>query len=321
MRFTPIEGGHMHTDTAGGSGRPVVFLNSLGTDLRIWDAVIAELPDLPYLRYDKRGHGLSVGGPGQEVMARHVADAIDLVASEGLDRPILCGVSVGGLIALGAAGARPDLFSGLILCNTAARIGTDDTWNDRIAAIEAGGIEAIADATMERWFSPGFQAARPVELAGWRTMLTRCPTLGYLGVCAAIRDTDFTGLAQALSLPVHVVGGTLDGATPPDVVAGLAATVPGADSDHARGGGPHALHRGAGAAGKGDRHVQIGDRHRLNACSPLRPVPRASDLAGARPRTAPLARGWVRWPTMGHRPLTKAQLVFQAAMAQKDVHA
>lgn len=222
---------HLHWREDGDpDGAPVVFANSLGTDLRLWDKLVALMPPgLRLIRYDKRGHGLSVGGAGEDDMARHVADAIELVTSEGLNRPILCGVSVGGLIALGAAGARPDLFSGLILCNTAARIGTEDSWNDRIAAIEAGGIEAIADATMERWFSPTFHAARPVELAGWRTMLTRCPTMGYLGVCAAIRDTDFTGLAQALSLPVHVVGGTTDGATPPDVVAGLAATIPGAD--------------------------------------------------------------------------------------------
>jgi 3-oxoadipate enol-lactonase len=226
MRFVETEGGHLHVSGSGGAGRPVVFLNSLGTDLRIWDGVVDLLPGRPHLRYDKRGHGLSVGGAGADDMARHVADVLGLIEAEGLHRPVLCGVSVGGLIALGAAGARPDLISGLILCNTAARIGTTDSWNSRIATVEAGGIESLADTIMANWFSPEFRIGRPIDLAGWSTMLTRCPQSGYLGVCAAIRDTDFTGIARALSLPVHVVGGTADGATPPDVVEGLAALLP-----------------------------------------------------------------------------------------------
>lgn len=226
MQFTSIDGTTFHIARTGGEGRPILFLNSLGTDLRIWDAVIDALPGQPSLRYDKRGHGLT-GGASPD-MARHVADAIALIEQQELDRPLLCGVSVGGLIALGVAGARPDLVGGLILSNTAARIGTADSWADRIAAIEDGGVESIADAIMDRWFSADFRTEKPTDLAGWRNMLTRCPKEGYTGVCAAIRDTDFTGFAQALTLPTRVVGGTADLATAPDVVEGLAAQIAGA---------------------------------------------------------------------------------------------
>ena len=141
---------------------------------------------------------------------------------------MVCGASAGGLVALGVAGARPDRIGGLVLCNTAAKIGTAESWNARIASVAAGGIEAIADTAIGNWFSDGFRTGRPADLAGWRTMLTRCPVEGYLGLCAAIRDTDFTRLARDLSLPVEVIGGSVDGSTPPAVVEALAGLIPGA---------------------------------------------------------------------------------------------
>lgn len=228
MLFTAIEGGHLHYAVNRGTGRPVVFLNSLGTDLRIWDDLLAYLPGVPGLRYDKRGHGLSSLN-GDMTMAAHVADVVAMIEANGLRGAMLCGISVGGLIAIGVAGARPDLVSGLVLCNTAARIGTPEAWAERIAAVEAGGIEALADSLMEKWFSPGFRLEHPVEVEGWRTMVTRCPKPGYLGVCEAIRDTDFTGMARALTLPVAIVGGADDGSTPPEIVAQLASTIPGSE--------------------------------------------------------------------------------------------
>lgn len=228
MLFVDTGSGPLHCRwQRGDGGRPVVFLNVLGMDQRIWEGVLAHLPGVPTLTFDTRGHGLSTS-EGDGSMTQHVADVIALIDHFGLQEPILCGASAGGLIALGVAGARPDLVGGLVLCNTAARIGTEQTWTERIAMVEAGGVEAIADGAMEKWFSPGFREFRPSDLSGWRTMLTRCPADGYTGLCAAIRDTDFTGIAMALSVPAHVVGGTADGSTPPDVVEGLAALVPGA---------------------------------------------------------------------------------------------
>ncbi|MCA8878847.1 MAG: alpha/beta fold hydrolase [Rhodobacteraceae bacterium] len=227
MRFVDSGEGHLHCAWHQGRGRPVMFINVLGMDLRIWDGVLAHLPGLPVLRYDLRGHGLSAGG-GAPGMAQHVADALALLEHFSLAKPIVCGASAGGLVALGVAGARPDLVGGLVLCNTAAKIGTTESWNARLAAVAAGGIESIADGVVGKWFSPDFRESRPADLAGWRTMLTRCPAEGYADLCNAIRDTDFSGIAKALSLPVQVVGGSLDGSTPPDVVEALAAQIPGA---------------------------------------------------------------------------------------------
>ena len=123
-------------------------------------------------------------------MDDHVADLIGLLDHLGLDRIVLCGLSVGGLIAQGIAARQPERVSALILCDTAARIGDDDLWNARIAAIEDDGIEALADPIMERWLSAAFRAEKPDEALAWRNMLVRTTVDGYVGTCAAIRDAD-----------------------------------------------------------------------------------------------------------------------------------
>ena len=121
------------------------------------------------------------------------------------------------MIAQALASARPDLVRGLVLMDTAHKIGTPEMWGERMAAIRAGGIASIADAILVRWFSPDFHAQRPAELAGWRNMLTRTPVEGYLGCCAAIRDADLTAAARRAGRADPVHGrrpGRLDAAGP-----------------------------------------------------------------------------------------------------------
>lgn len=225
----------LHVEEDGLAEGPVlVFANSLGTDCRIWDRVVAALkPRLRILRYDKRGHGLSdvgrpgLGGPPYRI-EDHVADLEALLEARGIKRAIVCGLSVGGQIALGLAARRPDLVRGLVLSDTAQRIGSAESWNARIAAIQAGGMDSIGDAGMERWFTPEYRRARPAEVALWRNMLVRTPAAGYVGTCAALRDADLTDAARALKLPVLCLCGEQDLATPPDLVRGLANLIPGA---------------------------------------------------------------------------------------------
>jgi 3-oxoadipate enol-lactonase len=218
----------LHFRFAAGNGRqrPIVFANSLGTDLRIWGAVGARLdPSIPTLAMDKRGHGLSDLGPAD--MSTHVDDLAQLMDHLGLSGALVCGVSVGGMIAQGLAAARPDLVAGLMLCNTGAKIGNEHDWNARIAAVREAGLEPIADGILERWFSPAYCAAAPVDLAGWRNMLVRTPVEGYAATCSAIRDADFTAEAAVLRVPTVCVAGADDQATPPDVVRKLADLIEG----------------------------------------------------------------------------------------------
>ena len=219
----------VHHDEFGPAEAPLlVLVNSLGTDLRVWDPLLPKLGGrFRYLRYDKRGHGLSDGTPGPYAMEQLAADLARLLDARGASGVVVCGLSIGGMIAQALAAARPDLVRGLVLMDTAHRIGTPEMWNERIGAIRAGGISSIANAILVRWFSPAFHEEHAAELAGWRNMLTRTPLEGYVACCAAIRDADLTEAARGISVPTLCMVGDEDGSTPPEVVAELARLVPG----------------------------------------------------------------------------------------------
>lgn len=221
---------HLHYCDSGNTELPtIVFSNSLGTDFRIWDRVCALLSNRArIIRYDKRGHGLSTAPPAPYAMADHVNDLEALLDALSVSNAIVVGLSVGGVIAQGLSSRRPDLTRALVLCDTAARIGSIELWNQRINAIADQGLDPMADGVMERWFPAEFRNTHSVELSGWRAMLTRTPLHGYLGTCAALRDTDFTQQTSRLELPVLCLCGSDDLATPPDVVKATAALIKGA---------------------------------------------------------------------------------------------
>jgi 3-oxoadipate enol-lactonase len=218
--------GAMHIAAEGPADGPaVVFVNSLGTDLRLWDALLPRLPSgLRLLRFDKRGHGLSDAG-GDYGIDDLAADVIALINEAQCGPVVLVGLSIGGLVAQALAAQRPDLLRGLVLSNTAAKIGTAQMWAARIAAIEAQGLGGIADGVMERWFTPAFRASPDIAL--WRNMLARTSRDGYLAACRAIAAADLAATTARIALPTLVIGGSHDGSTPPDMVEALARLVPG----------------------------------------------------------------------------------------------
>ncbi|WP_121067890.1 3-oxoadipate enol-lactonase [Chachezhania antarctica] len=217
-------------------GAPVVFANSLGTDLRLWDQVLPLLPSgLKIIRYDKRGHGLSSLPPGPYKMGQLVTDVEKLMDHLGVADALFVGLSIGGMIAQGIAVKRPDLVRAVVLSNTGAKIGTKDMWDDRVAAVKASGIEPMADAVMERWFSPAFRASP--ELEAWRNMLVRQPAEGYAGCSAAISGTDFYTPTSGLRIPALGIAGDVDGSTPPDLVRETIDLIPGSKFEIIRGTG------------------------------------------------------------------------------------
>jgi 3-oxoadipate enol-lactonase len=208
-----------------GDGPTVVFANSLGTDLRLWDAVLPLLPPICAIRFDKRGHGLSDCGP-QDGIDGYADDAAALIDTVAGGPVVFVGLSIGGMIGQALAARRPDLVRALILSNTAAKMGTPEAWAARIAAIRAGGIASIGDAVMERWFAPVFRATPALGL--WRNMLVRTHVEGYAAACAAIAQADLSGATAGLTLPVLAIAGDQDGASPPDLVRATAGLVSGA---------------------------------------------------------------------------------------------
>lgn len=214
----------------GRSAEPaLVFINSLGSDLRIWQGVEAHLgQERTLLFYDKRGHGLSDVGDQAYSIDRHADDLIALLDYCKLRNVVLCGLSVGGLVALAVYAKRPELVAGLVLSDTAAQIGTPQMWQERIDTIRRDGIAALADPILQRWFSSGFRAHKADRLAGYRNMLVRTPREGYVGTCEAIRDADYTAIARTVAVPTLCLCGDEDGSTPPEVVMNLQQTIPGA---------------------------------------------------------------------------------------------
>jgi 3-oxoadipate enol-lactonase len=229
MHFARVNGVVIHHTVRGRADGPVVvFSNSLGTDFRIWDAVAASLEnDYRLVLYDKRGHGMSEATPAPYALTDHVGDLAALLDHLGVAKATVVGLSVGGLIAQGLAALRPDLVERLVLSDTAHKIGNDEFWNARIAAVTKGGIGSIGEQIMERWFTAGYRDPSNADFVGYTTMLTRTTVDGYAGTCAALRDADLTESTRALKIPTLCIVGDQDGSTPPDLVRSTADLIEG----------------------------------------------------------------------------------------------
>ena len=218
------------------AGAPVVFAHALGLDLRLWDRVMPLLPQsLRLIRYDARGHGQSSCPPGPYAMGALIRDAERLLDRLAVRDCIFVGLSMGGLVAQGLAVKRPDLVRGMVLSNTAAKIGTPQIWAARIAEVRAGGVAAIADAVLERWFSHRFRATGAA--AEWRARLCATPAEGYVATAAAIGGADFLSPTSGLTLPTLVIAGSEDGSTPADLVRETAGLIRDARFELIRGAG------------------------------------------------------------------------------------
>ncbi len=238
MEVAEINGGVLHWREDGGDidDVPVVFANSLGTDLRLWDPVLPYLPKgFRYIRYDKRGHGLSYLPDGPFSMDDLIADAAGLIEKLGLSRVIFVGLSVGGMIGQGLAAQRPDLLRALVASNTAPRVGTQQDWQTRMDTIRRTGLASMAPMVMERWFGSAFRNTSDVSL--WQTMFARNSQAGYLATCAAIAQSDLTEQTKTLTLPTLAISGSDDGACPAALTRQMAAMIPGAEYGEIAGAG------------------------------------------------------------------------------------
>ena len=230
MQFADVNGVTLRYRVTGDPTGPAVFLaNSLGTDLTIWDEVIARLPSgYRLIGFDKRGHGLS-GLSSEPVTVDILArDLLGLADHLGIDQFAICGISVGGMIAQQVAEIAPERVRGLVLFDTGAQIGPVAMWEDRIAAVDADGLEPIADGVMDRWFSPDFQSTQPAIVQGYRAMLSRTPAEGYMSVCAALRDADLRASSSQIRAPSLCIVGENDAVTTPEMMRNLCGMIEGA---------------------------------------------------------------------------------------------
>jgi len=194
---------------------PVMMLShSLGQDHTMWDAQAADIaPRFRVLRYDIRGHGASEVTPGDYRIEQLGADALALADALGIKRFAFCGLSLGGMIGQWLAANAPGRLTAAVLANTSARADAEGM-EKRRQAVLSGGMNAVADLVMGRFFSPSVLASRsPAVASSRRTLLTTEPA-GYAGCCAAIRDMNQIGILEKIQVPTLIVCGDLDVSLP-----------------------------------------------------------------------------------------------------------
>ena len=227
-----INGTHLNTRIDGPDGAPGVVLgNSLATNLNMWEALVAALtPDYRVLRFDKRGHGASDAGDAPISIESLADDAVALAREFGFTGGHYVGLSIGGMIGQAIGLNHPDAFRSLTLCATTSQIPVDmhPIWEERIAAVEADGMEPMVAPTLERWFTAGYRDAEPDKVAAVGEMVRRTSVDGYVRCSKAIMQLDYTARLSNVTTPTLVVPGELDPALPPAMSEVIRDAIPGA---------------------------------------------------------------------------------------------
>ncbi len=220
MAFVQLAEGELHYQLDGPVEAPVLVLsNSLGTDLHMWDIQVpAFTRHFRVLRLDTRGHGKSLVTPGPYSIEQLGRDVIALLDALGIARAHFCGLSMGGLIGQWLGINASQRLHRLVVCNTAAKIGTPEVWNPRIETVlrdGAAAMTALRDASIARWFTADFAAANPHQAKLITDMLAATSPEGYAANCAAVRDADLRDQLALIKVPTLVIAGTEDAVTPP----------------------------------------------------------------------------------------------------------
>lgn len=220
----------LHHVVEGPAGAPAVVLaSSLGATHEMWDRQVPVLAErFRVVRFDRRGHGLSPVPVGPYTVDDLGADVLGLLDELGLDEVSFCGLSLGGVEGMWLAAQAPERLERLALCCTRPVFPPPEQWRDRAASVRAGGMTAIADAVLERWFTPRFRSEHGDETASFRRMLVEAPADGYASCCEALATLDLRPRLAAISAPTLVITGAADPSVAPRQGEELAAAIPGA---------------------------------------------------------------------------------------------
>ncbi|MBL1115239.1 4-carboxymuconolactone decarboxylase [Streptomyces sp. 110] len=216
---------------------PVLVLGpALGTTWHMWDRQIPELSrHWRVLRFDLPGHGGAPAHPAPSV-AELAARLLATLDQLGVERFGYAGCSIGGAIGAELALRHPHRVGSLALVSASPRFGTADSFRQRGVVVRTNGLDPIARATPERWFTAGFAAAQPA-IVEWAVQMVRTTDPGcYIAACEALAAFDIRAELSRIGVPTLVVAGADDQVTPPAdarvLVAGIAdarlALVPGA---------------------------------------------------------------------------------------------
>ncbi len=228
MTFTNINENNIHYQYLDNQqGRTFIFINSLGTDFRIWDGVVDILKHQGnILRFDKAGHGLSTLNNPNCKIENYANDVLGLMDFLKIQKAVIVGLSIGGIIAQYIAIHHPERIEKLILSNTAPKVGTEEGWGTRIETVKKDGLASMADNIMKVWFSENFRNNRTSELEGYKMMLSTTNPTGYVSACEALKINDLTKEIAKINIPTLCFAGTEDGSTPPLQVKAMSDLIP-----------------------------------------------------------------------------------------------
>lgn len=218
----------LHHEVVGSDDAPVVLMGgSLGTTLDMWRGQLPLAAELRLVAFDHRGHGGSPIPPGPYEIADLARDALELMDALGVERAHYCGLSIGGMVGMWLGSNAPERIDRLILLCTAPYMPPASMWQERIRTVlDAGSVEPLADAALERWLTPEFAARRPDVRASLRAMLVATRPEGYAGCCGAIERMDLRGSLAEIRAPTLVVSGDRDPSTPVEQQELIAGAVP-----------------------------------------------------------------------------------------------
>lgn len=230
MPIHEAAGQAIHYEIGGSeSGPMIVLLHSLGANLTMWRKVLPMLESrFRWLCIDFRGYGESSVSRHPLEVGDLAGDVLSLLDHLEIETAVISGISLGGLVAIWLGVNEPARMSGLILANTSARIGTFESWEQRIAAVQNNGMRELAKQAPARWFTISYRELHPGEMAEVEDMITKTSQQGYIDCCAILRDTDLRAALPYIGVPTLVISGTDDPATPPAQGRELANQIPGA---------------------------------------------------------------------------------------------
>lgn len=210
--------GYFRVVSNGDVAAPVLVLsNSLGTTLEMWDAQVAAfVKDWRVVRYDTRGHGRSPVTPGPYSVADLGRDVLGILESLEVERAAFCGISMGGHTGLWLGIHAPDRLNALVVCNSAACIGTQQGWQERAAMIRAGGDSAmrdLADSAPSRWFTEDFISNEPGTVRRTQNAMAALSPEGYAACCEALAESDLRADLGLITAPTLLVAGEFDPVT------------------------------------------------------------------------------------------------------------
>ncbi|CAG4926776.1 MULTISPECIES: alpha/beta fold hydrolase [Acidithrix] len=202
------------------SAPPLVLLNSLGSTMDMWRYQLPFLTQrFKVIRVDTRGHTRDTKPPSGPYSIQELgSDIVDLIKHLDLNMVSLCGLSLGGMIAMNIAANQPNLVDKLIVSSSSSYLPPLQGWQERAHTVRTSGTASIAEALIKRWFSEAFIASHPQEVSSVIQMIESIPDEGYAWCAEAIGHMDQRHLLAKITAPTLLVGGSMDPVTPPSMI-------------------------------------------------------------------------------------------------------